>query len=157
MDSLVLYFYSLTNNNNMNNMRNMSKPKELTRAEILRAATTFRWTKKMPKWRVVVNSRELPARPLVLEAAGVRPNDPTNSHQAVAILENLGFETRYALENQGATTEHERQKEELENTESMTSIFSRIAETVPQSEWAKLPSDLSKNLDHYLYGNKKIK
>jgi hypothetical protein len=33
--------------------------------------------------------------PLVLEAAGVAPNDPTNSHQAVAKLKSLGFETRY--------------------------------------------------------------
>jgi len=111
----------------------------------------------MPKWRVVVDSRELPARPLVLEAAGVRPNDPTNSHQAVAILENLGFEIRYTLEGHGAATGHESGKEELENTESISNIFSRIAETVPQSEWAKLPTDLSKNLDHYLYGNKKVK
>jgi hypothetical protein len=30
-----------------------------------------------------------------LEAAGVAPNDPTNSHQAVAILEERGFEVRY--------------------------------------------------------------
>jgi hypothetical protein len=135
----------------------MPSPKELTRAEIVHTARNFRWTKKMPKWRVVVDSRELPARPLVLEAAGVRPNDPTNSHQAVAILENLGFEIRYTLEGHGAATGHESEKEELENTESISNIFSRIAETVPQSEWAKLPTDLSKNLDHYLYGNKKVK
>jgi len=135
----------------------MPSPKELTRAEVIRTASSFRWTKKMPKWRVVVDSRELPARPLVLEAAGVRPNDPTNSHQAVAILENLGFETRYTLEGHGVTTGHESEKEELENTESISKIFSRISETVPQSEWARLPTDLSKNLDHYLYGNKKVK
>jgi hypothetical protein len=49
----------------------------------------------MPKWTVVVDGRELPARPLVLEAAGVPPNDPTNSHQAVAILKNQGFVIRY--------------------------------------------------------------
>jgi hypothetical protein len=37
----------------------------------------------------------LPARPLILEAAGVPPNDPTNSHQAVKILEEWGFDVRY--------------------------------------------------------------
>ncbi|MBZ5546544.1 MAG: hypothetical protein LAO22_01095 [Acidobacteriia bacterium] len=49
----------------------------------------------MPKWSVIVEGRELPARPLVLEAAGVPPNDPTNSHQAVAILRDRGFDVRY--------------------------------------------------------------
>jgi hypothetical protein len=49
----------------------------------------------MPKWTVIVEGRELPARPLVLEAAGVPPNDPTNSHQAVAILKDRGFDVRY--------------------------------------------------------------
>jgi hypothetical protein len=49
----------------------------------------------MPKWTVIVDGRELPARPLVLEAAGVPPNDPTNSHQAVAILKDQGFDIRY--------------------------------------------------------------
>jgi hypothetical protein len=44
---------------------------------------------------VIVEGRELPARPLILEAAGVPPNDPTNSHQAVKILEDWGFEVRY--------------------------------------------------------------
>jgi hypothetical protein len=27
-----------------------------------------------------------------------------------------------------------------------------IGAQVPQEEWAKVPTDLSKNLDHYLYG-----
>jgi hypothetical protein len=49
----------------------------------------------MPRWSVIVDGRELPARPLILEAAGVPPNDPTNSHQAVAILKQKGFEVRY--------------------------------------------------------------
>lgn len=49
----------------------------------------------MPKWSVIVEGRELPARPLVLEAAGVPPNDTTNSHQAVAILKERGFDVRY--------------------------------------------------------------
>jgi hypothetical protein len=44
---------------------------------------------------VIVEGRELPARPLILEAAGVPPNDPTNSHQAVAVLKDRGFDVRY--------------------------------------------------------------
>jgi hypothetical protein len=135
----------------------MPSPKELTRTEVLDTARTFRWTKKMPKWRVVVNGRELPARPLVLQAAGVAPNDTTNSHQAVAILEGLGFETRYALENRRTVTTNETLTDDRDTAESIVNIVSRISETVPDSEWAKLPTDLAKNLDHYLYGHKKVK
>jgi len=51
----------------------------------------------------MVEGRELPARPLVLEAAAVPPNDPTNSHQAVAILQERGFDVLY----QGKTIERE--------------------------------------------------
>jgi hypothetical protein len=50
----------------------------------------------MPKWTVVIDGREYPARPLILTAAGVAPNDATNSHMAIAKLKALGFETRYA-------------------------------------------------------------
>jgi hypothetical protein len=57
----------------------------------------------MPKWTVIVDGRELPARPIVLEAAGVPPNDPTNSHQAVAILRDRGFDVRY----QGKTIQND--------------------------------------------------
>lgn len=67
----------------------------LTKGDIARAARDFRWSRQMPKWTVVVDGRELPARPLVLQAAGVPPNDPTNSHQAVAILQSRGFDVRY--------------------------------------------------------------
>src|SRR5260370_40712429 len=76
----------------------MGSPRELTRAEIVRAANNFRWTRKGARWTVIVGDRELPARPLVLEAAGVPPHDPTNSHQAVETLRRLGFETRYTRE-----------------------------------------------------------
>jgi hypothetical protein len=61
----------------------------------------------MPKWSVIVEGRELPARPLILEAAGVPPNDPTNSHQAVAILKERGFDVRY----QGKTLREESEQE----------------------------------------------
>jgi len=68
---------------------------DLAREDILRIATTFTWDRKMPKWTVVVGGQEFPARPLILAAAGAPPNDSTNSHMAVARLENLGFEVRY--------------------------------------------------------------
>lgn len=68
----------------------------LAKEDILRAAESFRPARKMQKWVVMVHGKEFPARPLLLHAAGVAPNDPTNSHQAVAKLQELGFETRYA-------------------------------------------------------------
>jgi|SRR5450631_1912729 hypothetical protein len=67
----------------------------ITKEVIVSTARDFRWNRQMPKWTVIVEGRELPARPLVLEAAGVLPNDPTNSHQAVAILKDRGFDVRY--------------------------------------------------------------
>jgi hypothetical protein len=67
----------------------------LTREDITAAASTFHSPRQMPRWTVVVEGREFPARPLILHAAGVFPNDPTNSHQAVALLKAHGFEVRY--------------------------------------------------------------
>jgi len=39
-----------------------------------------------------------------------------------------------------------------ESARSIGDILEEIAEEVPDSEWRKLPPDLSINLDHYLYG-----
>jgi hypothetical protein len=72
-----------------------SRVASLTREQIAEAARNFHWNRQMQKWSVVVEGKELPARPLVLHAAGVPPNDSTNSHQAVAILQDRGFEVRY--------------------------------------------------------------
>jgi hypothetical protein len=66
----------------------------LTREDITAAAKRLRATRPA-KWTVIVDGQELPARPLILEAAGVPPNDPTNSHQAVKILKDRGFDVRY--------------------------------------------------------------
>src|SRR5258708_36294219 len=129
-------------------------PKELTRAEIVRAANNFRWTRKGAKWTVIVGERELPARPLVLEAAGVPPNDPTKSHQAVEILRRLGFETRYVKE------QAEMRANEIEETQgpgdglgSILEIASTATKEVPEGEWERVPTDLSKKVDHDLYGS----
>ena len=133
-------------------------PKELTRPDILRAANEFRWTKKMPKWRVIVNNRELPARPLVLRAARVPPNDPTNSHQAVALLENLGFETRYCEQSgKDRASTLPAESDGLGTLGSVARLVSELSKQVPTSEWDRLPSDLAENLDHYLYGRDKQK
>ncbi len=69
----------------------------------------------MPKWSVMVEGRELPARPLVLDAAGVPPNDPTNSHQAVAILKGQGFVVRY----EGKTIEEPAVEQETDEFEDI--------------------------------------
>lgn len=136
----------------------MRSPRELTRADILTTAGRFRWFRKLPKWTVIVEDRELPARPLVLEAAGVPPNDPTNSHQAIAILKNLGFETRYAADP-GKLAHPAPAEVPGDAPTDLRSFFDRIAEIVkdvPEDEWKRLPADLSKNVDHYLYGTKKV-
>lgn len=36
--------------------------------------------------------------------------------------------------------------------QSVVDIFATIAKDVPDSDWAQVPADLSKNLDYYLYG-----
>lgn len=136
----------------------MRSPKELTRSEIIRAADNFRWTRKGAKWTVVVGKRELPARPLVLEAAGVPPNDPTNSHQAVEILRRLGFETRYTREQaEMSANEKEESLETEDGLGSILEIASAATKEVPEDEWDRVPDDLSINVDHYLYGNKKTR
>jgi hypothetical protein len=105
---------------------------------------------------VIVGVRELPARPLVLEAAGVPPNDPTNSHQAVEILRRLGFETRYTREQpEMRTNEEEESLERGEGLGSILEIASAATKEVPEDEWDRVPDDLSINVDHYLYGRKK--
>ena len=71
----------------------------LTREDITAAAKRLHGSCPA-KWTAIIDGRELPARPaLVLEAAGVPPNDPTNSHQAVAILKDFGFDIRYQGKN----------------------------------------------------------
>ena len=47
----------------------------LTRQDIIKAARNFQWHRQMPKWTTIADGRELPARSLVLDAAGVPLND----------------------------------------------------------------------------------
>ncbi|TAE56963.1 MAG: hypothetical protein EAZ87_17240 [Nostocales cyanobacterium] len=49
----------------------------------------------------------------------------------------------------------ETQTEDITNNLSSPSFLNfvdDITSQIPQTEWEKLPSDMSKNLDHYLYG-----
>ena len=41
-------------------------------------------------------------------------------------------------------------------TSSLEQAFEAIAQEVPDEEWDRVPSDLAKNLDHYLYGTSKV-
>jgi hypothetical protein len=76
--------------------RRAARPKlKPTREAILNVAKSFQWSGSMPNWTTVVDGRELPARPIVLKAARVSENNPTNSGEAAVILSDLGFEVRY--------------------------------------------------------------
>ena len=39
---------------------------------------------------------------------------------------------------------------------SLDKAFAAIAQDVPDEEWERVPTDLAKNLDHYLYGTSKV-
>ena len=39
---------------------------------------------------------------------------------------------------------------------SLDKTFAAIAQDVPNEEWERVPKDLAKNLDHYLYGTSKV-
>lgn len=42
------------------------------------------------------------------------------------------------------------------SAQSFLSMINEIRAQVPDEEWKKLPTDLSKNIDHYLYGSPKV-
>jgi hypothetical protein len=42
-----------------------------------------------------------------------------------------------------------------EGLQSIFDIFAEVTRQVPKREWERLPTDLAKNLDHYLYGAEK--
>ena len=39
---------------------------------------------------------------------------------------------------------------------SLGETFAAIAREVPDEDWKRVPSDLAKNLDHYLYGSSRV-
>ena len=108
----------MNNNNNKEMCVPSFRVSALTRDDITAAARRLR-TNRTTKWTVVVEGRELPVRPLILEAAGVPPNDPTNSHQAVKILEERGFDVRYEGK---ATSSKQKPQSEAEMVELIHSL-----------------------------------
>lgn len=86
----------------------------LTKEAVTAAAKRLGATRPA-KWTVIVDGRELAARPLILEAAGVPPNDPTNSHQAIKLLQDWGFDVRY----NGAPTPGEKKGQSLSDLEAL--------------------------------------
>ena len=43
-----------------------------------------------------------------------------------------------------------------DSAQSFLGMIDEIRAQVPDEEWKKLPTDLSKNIDHYLYGSPKV-
>jgi hypothetical protein len=76
--------------------RRVARPKiKATKQDIVDAARNFQWNEQLPNWTTVIDGRELPARPLLLKAARVSDNNPTNAEEAAVILSDLGFEVLY--------------------------------------------------------------
>jgi hypothetical protein len=67
----------------------------LTRDTVTEASKSFSWNRQMPKWTVLVEGKPFPVRPLAFKAAGLLPNDSATTHQAVAMLKELGFQIFY--------------------------------------------------------------
>jgi putative addiction module CopG family antidote len=51
--------------------------------------------------------------------------------------------------------EKEMRRAPSNGTPSFMAAFESIANDVPDADWGNVPADLSKNLDHYLYGGQK--
>lgn len=51
--------------------------------------------------------------------------------------------------------EKETRRTPSNGTRNFTATFESIANDVPDADWGNVPADLSKNLDHYLYGGQK--
>ena len=51
--------------------------------------------------------------------------------------------------------EKETRRPPSNGTTNFAAAFESIAKDVPDKDWESIPTDLSKNLDHYLYGGNK--
>ena len=49
-----------------------------------------------------------------------------------------------------------RQSREVKDDRPIWEIIAEIGRSVPDEAWEDVPTDLSKNLDHYLYGAPKV-
>ena len=69
-------------------------------------------------------------------------------------MRRLGFETRYT-KDQGEIGTNVREEPADEESNSVLDMVTAITREVPEREWERVPDDLSKNVDYYLYGSKK--
>jgi putative addiction module CopG family antidote len=51
--------------------------------------------------------------------------------------------------------ENETRRPPSNGNANLAEAFESIASDVPDKDWESIPADLSKNLDHYLYGGRK--
>lgn len=59
-------------------------------------------------------------------------------------------------ENVNADSAQTEPSEEDFSAQGFLNMIDEIRAQVPDEEWKKLPTDLSKNIDHYLYGFPKV-
>lgn len=83
----------------------------------------------------------------------VQELDQTPDFVVQEVLDFLLF-IKVRLKHKG----REEQPDSLQQSPSLPPFLQFVEEIsaqIPTEEWAKLPSDLSKNIDHYLYGTPK--
>jgi antitoxin ParD1/3/4 len=51
--------------------------------------------------------------------------------------------------------ENETRRSTSNGSANLAAAFESIAADVPDKDWERIPADLSKNLDHHLYGGRK--
>ncbi len=64
-------------------------------ADVKKAAASLKWTRKMPRWVVMVNGNAVPMRPLYRDVTGLTPNKMPPHYDIVDQFKEAGFEVRY--------------------------------------------------------------
>lgn len=64
-----------------------------------------------------------------------------------------GKEVMVSVDAEIATDDADKSKMPSDSGESLLEMFSRLRESVPPEAWDGLPTDLTKNKKHYLYGH----
>lgn len=86
-------------------------------------------------------------------------DQPVQAHPGrVRVIVLLAEPSNQTLEEVNHNTTNLQVGQERSPTSDTQPIWERIADIsaqVPDEEWEKLPKDLSKNVDHYLYGSPK--
>ena len=72
-----------------------------------------------------------------------QPSETDQEHIAALILQEVEtLRKQQELEKQAGYAQ----------AQAFLQRIAKIRESIPKEEWQKLPSDASKNVDHYLYG-----